>query len=140
MQFASKRDWTFPIIWVFILCVYGLVGSVMYYSEGNTDGLFYLFLVWLAMGLLFYLLLKTTYYTLNEKELICHTMGFKKRIQYEQIRKIAPQKGIYVGLKINTSWKGLVITYDKWSEILISPADEEKFIAELNLRCPNLVV
>jgi len=112
----------------------------MYYSEGNTDGLFYLFLVWLAMGLLFYLLLKTTYYTLNEKELICHTMGFKKRIQYERIRKIAPQKGIYAGLKINTSWKGLVITYDKWSEILISPADEENFIAELNVRCPNLVV
>jgi hypothetical protein len=140
MRFASKRDWTFPVIWGFVFIVYAIVGFFLYYSEGETEGLLYLFYVWLFMGVLFVFLLKTTYYTLEDQELICHTMGFKKRIPYDSIKKVAPQKGIYAGLKINTSWRGLVISYKKWSEILISPADEEGFTSALKARCPNLTV
>jgi len=61
-------------------------------------------------------------------------LGFKKRIDLEQIRKIEPQHGIYAGLKLSTAWKGIVVHYGKWNEILISPADEADFIQEIQRR------
>lgn len=139
MRFSSKRDWTFPAIWLVILVIFGLVGWGIYFYEGKSEGIINLFLVWISIGLLFLLLLKTTYYTINDQELICHTMGFKKRIALENIKKISIQKGVYAGLKINTSWRGIIISYGKWSEILISPSDEKNFIDVLKSKCPNLM-
>jgi hypothetical protein len=57
-----------------------------------------------------------------------------------EIAKIEHQKGLYAGLKINTAWKGLVVSYGKWDEILISPADEAGFIAAIKAKNPSLKV
>jgi Bacterial PH domain len=128
IRFESKRDLTFPIIWGFVFVIYASIGVGIIYSGGKFSDLLLLFVVWLGIGFLFWLLLKTTYYTLEEENLTCHIFGFKKRIPLKEIKHIEPQKGLYAGLKINTSWKGLVVTYGKWDEILISPADEKGFI------------
>jgi hypothetical protein len=71
---------------------------------------------------------------------VCHIFGFKKRIRVSEIRRIEPQKGFYTGLKINTAWKGIVVTYGKWDEILISPAQEQQFIEALKTKNPTLQV
>jgi hypothetical protein len=97
-----------------------------------------LFVVWLGLGFLFWLLLKTTYYTLDEENLTCHIFGFKKRIPLNEITRIEPQKGLYAGLKINTAWKGIVVSYGQWNEILITPADEKGFIEAVQTRNPNV--
>ena len=94
--------------------------------------------VWLGIGFLFWLLLKTTYYTLDKENLTCHIFGFKKRIPLNEIKRIEPQKGLYAGLKINTSWKGLVVSYGQWNEILISPADEKGFIETIQRLNPKV--
>lgn len=83
---------------------------------------------------------KTTFYIVDEEHLICHIFGFKKKIPLKEITKIEPQKGIYAGLKINTSWRGIVVYYGKWNEILISPSDESGFIAAIRAKNPNLLV
>mgnify|MGYP002149688088 CR=1 FL=1 len=57
-----------------------------------------------------------------------------------QKTKIEEQKGLFAGLKINTAWKGLVVSYGKWNEILISPAEEEGFIAAIKAKNPTLKV
>ena len=134
MRYASKRDWTYPLVWIFVLIVYSLVGLVVYMEEGSLVEIWPLFAVWLALGVFFLAILKTTYYTITETQLVCHFLGFKKRIDLEQIRKIEPQHGIYAGLKLSTAWKGIVVHYGKWNEILISPADEADFIQEIQRR------
>jgi hypothetical protein len=87
--------------------------------------------VLLFLALLFYLILKTTYFVLNENYLICKTLFFKKVILYSSIRKIEKQKGIYVGVKFSTAWKGLIVHYNQFDELLISPEREDDFIVEL---------
>ncbi|MBM3164411.1 MAG: PH domain-containing protein [Bacteroidetes bacterium] len=139
-RFESKKDWTFPIIWGFVLVIYSIIGCLILYSGGRISDLFVLGAVWLALGLLLYLLIKTTYYTVNDVYLTCHILGFRKNISIENITKIEQQKGLYAGLKINTAWKGLVVSYGKWDEILISPADEAGFIAALKAKNPSLKV
>ena len=134
MRYASKRDWTLPLVWIFVFLVYSAVGVFAYFQEGSLSELWILFAVWIALGMFFLAILKTTYYTITETQLVCHFLGFKKRIALDQIRKIEPQRGLYAGLKLSTAWKGIVVHYGKWDEILISPADETAFIQEIKQR------
>jgi hypothetical protein len=114
--------------------VYAAVGVFAYLLEGSPSELWLLFVVWILLGLFFYAILKTTYYTITETQLVCHFLGFKKRIDMDQIRKIEPQRGLYAGLKLSTAWKGIVVHYGRWDEILISPANETVFIQEIKQR------
>ncbi|MFM7387695.1 MAG: hypothetical protein ACKO5L_06005, partial [Bacteroidota bacterium] len=68
-RFESKKDWTFPIIWGFVFMVYSIVACLILYTGGNLSDLIALGAVWLALGLLLYLQLKTTYYTVDDANL-----------------------------------------------------------------------
>jgi hypothetical protein len=138
IRFESKRDWTFPFIWGFLSIIYSIVGIVIISSDGNYSELIVLAVVWVLQGTFFYIFLRTTFYTIDEEQLVCHIFGFKKRIRLSEIRRIEPQKGFYAGLKINTAWKGIVVSYGKWDEILISPAQEQLFIEMIKAKNPTL--
>lgn len=138
IRFESKRDWTFPFIWGFLSIIYSIVGIVIISSGGNYSELIVLAVVWVLQGTFFYIFLRTTFYTIDEEQLVCHIFGFKKRIRLSEIRRIEPQKGFYAGLKINTAWKGIVVSYGKWDEILISPAQEQLFIEMIKAKNPTL--
>jgi hypothetical protein len=140
IRFESKKDWTIPFVWGFLSIIYSIVGIVIVSGGGNYSELTLLAVVWALQGTIFYLLLKTTFYTIDEEHLVCHIFGFKKRIRVSEIRRIEPQTGFYAGLKINTAWKGMVVTYGKWDEILISPAEEQLFIETINAKNPTLQV
>lgn len=140
IRFESKKDRTYPIALGILLIIYSIVGIVIISNGGNYSELTLLAVVWALQGTFFYLLLKTTFYTIDEEHLVCHIFGFKKRIRVSEIRRIEPQTGFYAGLKINTAWKGMVVTYGKWDEILISPAEEQLFIETINAKNPTLQV
>jgi hypothetical protein len=57
---------------------------------------------------------------------------FTKKIPYSSIRKVEKQQGIYAGIKFSTAWKGLVVHYNKYDELLISPDNEEIFLEKIN--------
>jgi len=138
IRFESKRDWTFPFVWGFLSIIYSIVGIVIISNGGDYSELIVLAVVWALQGTFYYLFLKTTFYTIDEEYLVCHSFGFKKRIRVSEIRRIKPQNGFYAGLKINTAWKGMVVTYGKWDEILISPAQEQQFIETIKTKNPTL--
>ena len=140
IRFESKKDWTIPFVWGFLSIIYSIVGIVIISGGGNYSELTVLAVVWALQGTFFYLFLKTTFYTIDQEHLVCHIFGFKKRISISEIRRIEPQTGFYAGLKINTAWKGMVVTYGKWDEILISPAEEQLFLETINAKNPTLQV
>jgi hypothetical protein len=75
---------------------------------------------------------RSTFYEIRDKEdLICKMLFFKKQIPIQTIRKIERSNGLYVGWKMNTSWKCLVVHYNKYDELLISPENETEFIREI---------
>jgi hypothetical protein len=138
IRFESKKDWTIPIIWGFLFIIYSTIAFTIYYIGGDISEIYALAYVWIGLGVFFYLLLKTTFYTVDQEHLVCHIIGFKKKIPLNEITKIETQKGLYAGLKINTAWKGLVVSYGKWDEILISPAQEQLFIETIKAKNPTL--
>lgn len=136
MRFEAKRDPFIFYVWLAILIPYGSICGLIYWQEKDLTPIFILGGTWLLLGILFYLIVKSTYYTfINDETLVCQTMYvFKKTIPVTSIRKFEKATGLYAGIKMNTSWKCLIIHYNKYDELLISPENEELFIAEVERR------
>ncbi|MBM3185628.1 MAG: PH domain-containing protein [Bacteroidetes bacterium] len=134
MRFETKRDKTFPIIFLFVFILYSGIASYSIIAENDSSVIWPFSGVLLFLALLFYLIFKNTYFVFEENQLVCRSLFFKRIIPYSTIRKIEKQKGLYAGLKMSTAWKGLVIHYNKYDELLISPEREEEFILELESR------
>ncbi|MFM7682429.1 MAG: PH domain-containing protein [Bacteroidota bacterium] len=134
MRFETKRDKTFPFIFLFVFILYSGIASYSIIAENDYSVIWPFSGVLLFLALLFYLIFKTTYFVFEENQLVCRSLFFKRIIPYSTIRKVEKQKGLYAGLKMSTAWKGLVLHYNKYDELLISPEREEEFILELESR------
>lgn len=90
-----------------------------------------LFLIWTY---------KTTFYKIENSDLYWKSGPFKGKIDITKINKIEYHKGIVVP----TIWKpalshiGLIITYNKYDDIYISPEKQQEFIATLQRLNPNI--
>jgi len=129
MRFRTKTEWFLWAAVGFVFLIYLGVGFLMYLPNGDVSAFYGLAIIWLFLALfLLWILPKTTHYTFLDDHLLCQSVGIKKRIYYETFKKIEPSNGLYAGWKMSTSWKCLVLHYNKNDELLISPAKEEEFI------------
>ena len=83
---------------------------------------------------------KTTFYKIENTDLNWKSGPFKGKIDITKINKIEYHKGILAP----TIWKpalshiGLIITYNKYDDIYISPEEQQEFIATLQRLNPNI--
>jgi hypothetical protein len=134
MRFETKRDNTFLFIFLFVLVFYSGIASYSIIYENDYSVIWPFSLILISLALLFFLIFKTTYFVFEECQLVCRSLFFKRSISYSDIRKIEKQKGIYAGFKMSTAWKGLVLHYNKYDELLVSPEREDEFIQEIKNR------
>ncbi len=134
MRFETKRDNSFLFIFLFVFILYSGIACFSIIIENDYSVIWPFSGVLLFLALLFYIIVKTTYFVFEENELACRSLFFKRTIPYDSIRKVEKQKGLYAGLKMSTAWKGLVIHFNKYDELLISPEREDDFIVELESR------
>lgn len=128
MRFHTKTDWFLKAVLGFVFVIYFGVASIIYYTENDPNAYFGLSLVWVILCLFFiWILPKTTHYTFLEDHLLCQSMGFKKKIYYSTFHKIEASNGLYAGWKMSTAWNCLILRYNKYDELLISPKDETAF-------------
>jgi len=118
----------FPIVFFFVCSIYIPTALYSYFIEKDIFLLVLFGSILLVLATLFYLILYKTKYQIRQSELICTFLFFKKRIPIESIRKIEKSNGVYAGWKMNTAGKCLVIHYNKYDALLISPEDQEGFI------------
>ena len=72
-----------------------------------------------------------TSYSLTSSFLNYKSGPLKGSIPLENIREIIKNKTLWVGLKPATARKGLIIKYNAYDEIYISPQDNEEFIKSI---------
>ena len=141
MVFKPKKDWFFPVVLLFVGVIYSAVAVYVLIEEEDHSSIYGLGLVFFFLMLLFLVLQKTTYYRIDsENRLICKMLFLKKIISISEIKSIEDSNSLYVGWKMNTAWNCLVVKYNTYDELLISPAEESEFIKTLLKLNPTIHV
>lgn len=134
MYFPSKTDfWSTIIIRGVISFTLFLFGTVFITSK-SLSGILGAGLFLLLFGLAFWVEFSTGY-LLNAEELIVRCGPFRHKIDLGTIKKVRRTNDIAAAPALSVD--RLAIHYGNGEYALISPTDAEKFICELQERCPN---
>ncbi|MEN9995013.1 MAG: hypothetical protein RL762_1670 [Bacteroidota bacterium] len=128
MRFQSRKDIFLWAVSGFVFVIYACVAIFIYLTEGDFSAVYGLSSVWLVLSVfIIWILPKTTHYTFLDDHLLCQSLGFKKRIYYNTFNKLVPSNGLHAGWKMSTAWNCLILRYNKFDELLISPQDAADF-------------
>ena len=128
--FKSKIDWRLGLI-----LVYPIFLSITALLEGEWIGLLGL------TGVVGFILIlsKTTQYIINENQLVVKsTWIVNERIDISKITKVEKSNSILSSPAL--SLDRLLVRYNKYDEILISPKEKIEFIDELLKINPNIEI
>lgn len=132
MKFKTKVDWFFKFIILFVFLVLILGTCTIYSKEGFGESCFF-GIIFLVILLFLIVSVYKTDFTFESSQIICKSIFWKVEIPYSKIKKIERQHSfIFAGWKMSTSIKGLIIYYNTYDELLISPENEDEFIIKLN--------
>jgi hypothetical protein len=138
---SAKHKLTIWLYWflvVFMLVI--LVFPIL--EEGFTLPIILISIFHFAFIIFFITILFNTNYTIQNEELLCKSSVFRSKIQIKNIRKIEHHKGIIVPVtwKLGLSHIGIIITYNKYDDIYISPENVDLFIKDLLAINPNIEI
>ena len=131
MKFQSRKDILFSIVNLGS-CAILIAACVVAFIKGNIKAdeywvipillLVAFVLLWLFFG---------THYELTPHKLIYKSGPMKGSISLDRIKEIVVDKTLWVGFRPATARKGLIIKYDTFNEIYITPKNKETFIKKL---------
>lgn len=140
MKFKSKSDSLFQLL-TYSSCaviLYAVVREFVVNKEESFvlgGGVFLIlivgFLLWLLHG---------TQYELSEDHLKYRVAFLNGKIPLKDIREIVVGKTMWSGYKPATSRNGIIVKYNKHSQIYISPDSNETFVNKLKELKPDLVI
>ena len=131
MKFKSRKDIAFQIL-VFGTSGIFLVSFLFTILSRKTDLTF----IWvdiltlLLAGLLLWINFQTEY-ELSQTELKYRSGPLCGKIELDRIKEIIKGKTMWSGFKPATARHGLIIKYDRYEEIYISPKTNDLFIEEI---------
>lgn len=132
MKFTSRKDILFQLIGFSIIGFF--IGIILYriFSDGIENynfmwtDIFMLavagFLIWLGLG---------TNYELTQTDLKYKSGPIRGKIEINKIHEIIKGKTLWSGLKPATARNGLIIKYEKYNEIYISPKTNDSFVKKI---------
>jgi hypothetical protein len=131
MIFKTRVDLFYKLVVVFVFLLFSFI---LFNINFETDFFGFYFILIIQITILFFFIgsALTTKFIISDTELICKTFYWKKSIPLNLIRKVEKQTNLFAGWKIATAYKGVIVHYNKYDELLISPENELGFINELN--------
>lgn len=128
MKFTSRKDILFTSLLLGVIVLFvGLIFLLIY--QGKDWFWASLWLITLSILLLW--IYFDTSYQLTKEHLIYKSGPIRGKINIADIREVEVNKTLYVGIKPALARKGLIIKYNKYDEIYISPKTNESFIKKL---------
>ncbi len=133
MVFKTRVDLFYKLVVAFIFLLFSFILYTIDFKK-DTFGFCFTLGIHILIMLFFIGSALTTKFTISSTELICETFFWKKIIPLNSFRKVEKQTGLFAGWKISTAYKGVIIHYNTYDELLISPDREQIFISEINNR------
>ncbi|MGV3540053.1 MAG: PH domain-containing protein [Rufibacter sp.] len=139
-RFSSEKNWFVTVaFWGTVLLLVALAAR-----EVAVDGLsletLVLCLFSLAVSGLLLWIWFGTYYTINGATLYYASGPMKGRLGIQRINRIQKNVRLWSGFRPALGLKGLVIYYNKWDELYLSPKDRERFVEMLLVVNKEIVV
>jgi hypothetical protein len=136
MKFESEKDWWFSaIIWGAVLFAAGSGAVELFTEDLSINSAVSILLPTLILPALVIWLWKTTYYILDEKNLLVRSGPIKKTIPLASIRSAKKSSNPLSSPAL--SLKRIEIRYGTYHRVLISPKDRDEFLRQLAKRCPQ---
>ena len=140
MKFKSRKDVFSPlIVFGFAILFLWIVWDLLTKTSSEKKDLFGLLAIFAVSVLLFWIYFGT-YYELTEKDLKYRSGPLYGKIDISLIHEVVKNKTLWGGLKPALARKGLIIKYDKYNEIYISPKTNNTFIRKLVELNPNIKI
>ncbi|MGB0524221.1 MAG: PH domain-containing protein [Flammeovirgaceae bacterium] len=132
MKFKSRKDSLFQALMFGCCALFGGIVLSRTIAQGTVDYEFIWIdlLMLLVVGLLLWLNFGTGY-ELTQTELKYRSGPIRGKIEIKRIREIIKGKSLWSGLKPATARNGLIIKYDKYEEIYISPETNDTFVNKI---------
>ncbi len=140
MQFKSRKDPLYTSI-VGAIIAFLFFSTFYFILEGNNvTATIVTVVINAAVGFLLTWMLMGTSYIMNKEYLRYKAGPIKGKIALDSIRQVKVGKTLYVGLKPASARNGIVIYYNKYDEIYISPESNSHFVEELKKLNPSIEV
>lgn len=139
--YKSKRSKRLNAIFILTFAIIIAATIPAFINDIGSEFYFVIAINILSLFLLFSIAIKTEY-KIKDDLLYWQSGPFFGKIDIKNIKKIQHHKGIYVP----TVWKpalsqiGLIITYNKFDDIYISPEKEAEFIESLTKINPSIEI
>ena len=132
MKFDSHKDLFFSLIILGINAfLIGITIMEIINEKMGKEEYWALILISAVIGLLSWVYFGTDYELSKENGLTYRSGPFNGKISIDRITEIIKRKTLWVGFRPATSRHGLVIKYDEYNEIYISPKTNESFIEKI---------
>ena len=141
MKFKSRKDWLFlTVIFGTIALCAAVVTGVMMNNEESFWSVLAIATVTGAVSWLLLSVLLSMRYSVDEDYIYYKAWPFKGKVKIQSIREIQVGTSMWTGLRVATAMNGLIIRYDQYSEVYISPDSNSSFIEKLKQVKPDLIL
>tara|TARA_B110000208_G_scaffold106610_1_gene132404 strand:+ start:12 stop:509 length:498 start_codon:yes stop_codon:yes gene_type:complete len=132
MKFKSRKDILFQTLTFGLSGLFIGISLFRIFSNGkiNFEFIWSDILMFIVIGFLLWLNFGTKY-ELTQTELKYKSGPISGKIEIERIKEIIKGKSLWSGLKPATARNGLIIKYDKYEEIYISPKTNDSFVEKI---------
>lgn len=140
MKFISRRDPLFITIFLIIFIIFNwIIYRILLKGEFKTEQIISLCVVISAFIFIAWSI-KATQYEITGHHIKYKSGVIRGSININNIRSITTNKTLWVGVKPAMARNGLIIKYNKYDEIYISPKTNKTFINEILKLNSNLII
>lgn len=141
MVFRSEKSIFIYFVFLILLGIFGL----MFFSYKTEDDIIGVLIgkgiIGVVSGFLLYCFFYTNY-TISKTELKYQYGVIKGEIPIKKIRKIEYNNSIFVAVTLKLGWshKGLIINYNQFDDLYISPKNRDEFVLQLIQLNNNIII
>lgn len=135
---STKNNFTFFTLWAIVVGMAALlVNSVISDNLSIAPTI----ILSLVIAMIVWVLVDTRY-VIKTNFLLYRSGPFRGRIDIRKIKKIRIHSGLFVpvSMKPSLDTNGLIITYNQYDDVFISPKNRSIFLEELKKINPNIEV
>ena len=138
--FSSKNYYTVALMWLIAIGLFIVIFIKKLDAEEPSIYIFYAIIIPIVASLIWILL--DTKYLLKENKIFYNSGPFRGVIAIDSIKRITHHSGIIVPVtfKPALNTKGLIIHYNSFDDIYISPKQQDLFLEELLKVNPNIEI